>query len=110
MATILIGVLVLTTVIALRSWQLAHRRAAVLWKELAGAREDNRRYTAEVKAKEEELQALKAKIVLAARRAPKPAGDTIRAKNWRQVLTINEHERANKEHEEEMKHANTERR
>jgi hypothetical protein len=63
-----------------------------------------------IAAKNEEIKTLTTQLTLAERRAPKPAGDVIHAKNWRQVLTINEHERANQEHEEELKYANTERR
>jgi hypothetical protein len=104
-ATVLILIFAVVAALALAAWQREKQRGVEALRaveKVQEAREIHLRQTAD-----EQIRALKAQLTLAERRAPKPAGDVIHAKSWREVRTINESERAKREREEEQKRANT---
>ena len=109
-AFLIVFLILVSTVTFWLGSYLASRQAVEIRKNFVDAALASEKHHQDViAAKNEELQAVRTELTLAERRAPKPAGDTIQAKNWRQVLAINEHERADQEREEETKRANTER-
>jgi len=103
-AVLIITAIVLSNSVGILLWRLEYGLHQAAIEALHFAVES---HTTQIRAKDAEIDQLKTELKLAELRAPKISSDTVRAKNWRQVLSINEHQRAEQERKEQEKYDNT---